>query len=469
MLRPSHLLALVLLASSLPASSEAADFHVDGYYRVRGRVYNSLSLTRDDEYSVGTTAYMQQRFRLEPHFGINPYIHLYSQVDLLDLSLFGSSPEVEQKDPWDQLAEGSGGTPNALTQTVLPGEDYESNIAVKRVWAEITTPYVDFRFGRMGNHWGLGVLANDGNCWDCDYGDTVDRVQVRGHVGPASLSLAYQTHAEGLVNANDDVQSFLFTGGYLSESHGLGLYLEYRSKPSEQFGALYADLWGRTRLGPLRLELEAALVYGKWNQGPVPLDPDTGAPLSALSYDELTLLSSGGALKADFSLSPFAAGVEVGYATGDHEISDTEVHTFTFDRDHDIALLLFEEPLPSLLDPTAFDDDGIQVSDTLDSTRMVTGNAVSNALYFTPYAQYDLRENVTARVSGALAWALTDNDRLTGEKTFYGVEADLDVKWRLYENFELGGRAAFLFPGDAFAAETRGFTFGGEARAILRF
>ena len=31
-------------------------------------------------------------------------------------------------------------------------------------------------FGRMGYHWGLGILHNGGNCLDCDYGDTYDRV-----------------------------------------------------------------------------------------------------------------------------------------------------------------------------------------------------------------------------------------------------------------------------------------------------
>ena len=30
--------------------------------------------------------------------------------------------------------------------------------------------------GRMGNHWGLGMLANGGDCLDCNGGDAVDRL-----------------------------------------------------------------------------------------------------------------------------------------------------------------------------------------------------------------------------------------------------------------------------------------------------
>ena len=41
----------------------------------------------------------------------------------------------------------------------------------------MSTPVGILRFGRMGSHWGLGMLRNDGNCLDCDFGDTVDRVQ----------------------------------------------------------------------------------------------------------------------------------------------------------------------------------------------------------------------------------------------------------------------------------------------------
>lgn len=470
-LRHSPPLLSALVAVLIPATAEAVDFRLDGYYRVRGRVYDSTSLTRadDEPYKLGTEAYLQHRLRLEPHLRINPFVNVYTQFDLLDLTHFGASPEVRQIDPWDELAAGTGGIPDTLTETVLPGEDYSSNIALKRAWAEVETRYVDFRFGRMGNHWGMGILANDGNCDRCDFGDTVDRVQVRGRVGPAQLSLAYQTHAEGLTNVGDDVQSLLFTGGYASELHGVGAYVEYRTKPSESFRGLYADIWGRARLGPLRLEIEAALVYGKWAGSPIPVDGETGEPLAPLSVEDLTILSSGGALRADLSMSPIAAGLEVGYATGDSDLTDTEVHTFSFDRDHDIALLLFQEPLPSLLTPDSFDEQDRQVAAEIDPDAVVTGTAVSNAFYVTPYFAYDIRENLTAKVQLAAAWALVRNERLTGEKSFYGVEIDADVSWRLFENFELGGRAAFLFPGDAFDDAHRAFTFGGEARAIVRF
>src|SRR5262249_32807841 len=52
----------------------------------------------------------------------------------------------------------------------------QDSIVVKRVYGEATTPLGILRFGRMGSHWGLGMVHNDGNCLDCDRGDTVDRI-----------------------------------------------------------------------------------------------------------------------------------------------------------------------------------------------------------------------------------------------------------------------------------------------------
>ena len=48
---------------------------------------------------------------------------------------------------------------------------------MKRAYGEVSTPVGILRFGRMGSQWGLGMLHNDGNCLDCDFGDNVYRIQ----------------------------------------------------------------------------------------------------------------------------------------------------------------------------------------------------------------------------------------------------------------------------------------------------
>ena len=64
--------------------------------------------------------------------------------------------------------------------TPAPGNRRRNDsFRAKRLWAEVTIPPIgQLRFGRMGNHWGLGMYQNDGNCLDCDYGNTVDRIML---------------------------------------------------------------------------------------------------------------------------------------------------------------------------------------------------------------------------------------------------------------------------------------------------
>jgi uncharacterized protein (TIGR04551 family) len=52
------------------------------------------------------------------------------------------------------------------------------SITVKRAWAEYVTPVGELRFGRMPDHWGLGMVHNAGDDFDGDYQSTVDRIQI---------------------------------------------------------------------------------------------------------------------------------------------------------------------------------------------------------------------------------------------------------------------------------------------------
>ena len=68
---------------------------------------------------------------------------------------------------------------------------------MKRVWAEFSTPVGELRFGRMPNHWGLGILNNAGDGYDDNYQSTIDRIQFTTGIKPLDL---YVTGAWDFVN-----------------------------------------------------------------------------------------------------------------------------------------------------------------------------------------------------------------------------------------------------------------------------
>ncbi len=443
----THTLAILLLVSlSVPGLAQAVDLHLEGYDRTRFYLYDTLSLDREGELSEENRAYFDQRLRLNPHLEVNPHVHVYGQLDALDLQIFGSDAGTLVTTGLTGATGDAYADPPQLTEGIVPPADYALAAVVKRVWGEIWTPYVDFRFGRMGNHWGMGVMVNDGNADNAFYGDTVDRVQVLGRIGPIQLSLAFDTYLEGLINEDDDIWGITFAGGFLSDVHSAGLYVHWRRMPADSWNTLYVDLWGRTRLGPLKVELEAALQYGKGN-------------LSSLNIENAELLGGGGAFTAGIEILPFGAEFQLGLATGDKDLDDEKIHTFTFDRDYDIALLLFENPMPSF----KLQGGGI------DESQAVTGMGVANCFYVKPSGYIDPLDNVRVRLDFIAARQLVDPDPdLEGDDLHLAVEVDLGATWRLYENFELAGTVGVMVPGPLYEPY-REAVFGTEIRGIIRF
>ena len=456
MRNPMHLrlIAVFLLVGAgllAPTPAAAVEFRLDGMYRFRANLFDTLSQDREDPDSEAVRSYLEHRLRLVPHIRLSPQVHVFVDLDIMDAMRFGqeaqSLPAAGQFQANGTLFQ----EPIALSGSVIPGSDYRESLFVRRAWVELYTPYVDVKIGRMASHWGMGLLANDGSCDTCDYGDIVDRVVIgTSRLDPVRISLAADMRSEGFINLDDDTHSFLLSGGYLGEVHKLGAYVRWTRQPSNKFNVLHGDLWAATRLGPLALELEALILWGQ-------------AESTELGVEDLKILAGGGAFDARLSINPWELGLQVGVASGDSNGQDNEWNTLVMDRDHDVALLMFEQPMPVFQHGENASDE----NQNIDASRQLTGEGVSNAFYLRPRFHIDIRENLRAGVMFVAAWPVV-KEAFAGDATSYGMEIDLDVRWQLYGSFELGARAGFFFPGAIYAG-AREFTFGGELRALVHF
>src|SRR5581483_6940192 len=70
-------------------------------------------------------------------------------------------------------------------------------IRIKRLWAEVTTPLGQLRFGRMPQNFGLGTLVNDGNKLNSDYGDNADELMFATRIAGHYIVPAYSFTASG--------------------------------------------------------------------------------------------------------------------------------------------------------------------------------------------------------------------------------------------------------------------------------
>jgi uncharacterized protein (TIGR04551 family) len=138
---------------------------VDGYLRMRGDYLKNLHLGFSDDPTLGggpfprplgcsapagspcddTLKTSNLRLRLEPSIQLSETIAVHTQLDLFDNVVLGDAGGFESQDA----------TAN--------------EIVLRRAWAEVATGLGHLKFGRMPDHFGLGIVSNSGRRADTDY------------------------------------------------------------------------------------------------------------------------------------------------------------------------------------------------------------------------------------------------------------------------------------------------------------
>jgi uncharacterized protein (TIGR04551 family) len=110
------------------------------------------------------------RFRYTPTLHLYEDLRIKLQLDVPDNLVLGSLPDGAKFDNNSPLR------PDIPKLAFTGGQAPPSDaLRIKQAYGEVTTFFGVLRAGRMASNWGLGMLANDGQCMDCDYGDTADR------------------------------------------------------------------------------------------------------------------------------------------------------------------------------------------------------------------------------------------------------------------------------------------------------
>jgi|HubBroStandDraft_1064217.scaffolds.fasta_scaffold04134_4 uncharacterized protein (TIGR04551 family) len=223
-----------------------------------------------------------------------------------------------------------------------------NSIEVKRVWGEYVTPVGQLRFGRMPSQWGLGMVDNAGDGIDSDYQTTTDRIMFI--TGLKSMDLYFggawdfiSTGPTATPGSNATTNAYSIYGGQpyntcnlcnvnewaafaarktnpdmqrLSLARGDvvvngGVYTKFRSQDLDVAGgatpqtidysstalanglevrrawAVTPDLWVQILWDKLRIEAEAAMIWGEIGNLPG-LNADVGNPVDIRQFGVAT-------------------------------------------------------------------------------------------------------------------------------------------------------------------------------------
>jgi hypothetical protein len=179
-----------------------------------------------------------------------------------------------------------------------------------------------------------------------------------------------------------------------------------------------------------------------------------GGDLDAVTND-VRLSAFGGTLSIGLDNDKAILGLAGGFGTGDSDDSDDTLKTFTFDRDFNMALILFEEDLPTLRAEVPNDTNGGR-----EYGAVRTGDALRNVIFLKPTVGYHLLPELKGTLSMfASQAAKLDSDETTAKG--YGLEFDAAVRYDPYPHTWVQARAGLWLPGKYFT-EYEDDTFGGD-------
>ncbi len=135
------------------------------------------------------------RLRLAPTFHITENLRIHTDVDLLPNTVLGDDPRHSFF---------RAGTPSPQRDIMDSSIGDPTPIQVREAYGEVSTFFGTFTAGRMLDHWGLGIMANDGNCTDCDWGDRVDRIAFRSRLFGTHVRVGYDMIDAGAITRSDD-------------------------------------------------------------------------------------------------------------------------------------------------------------------------------------------------------------------------------------------------------------------------
>lgn len=480
---------------------------IRGEYQLRGQLQSSFPMDPTlsflvanpgaREASLGQNGFFTNWLRVTPRLQIRESVEIAGQLDIAQGFVFGQTSRDVSSDQQPRDNMGDAGT------YLLP----------RWLFLSWRTKYGLWRIGMQGKHWGMGILANDGDhpsIWgDARLGSISERVlfgtKPLGEKSPWTVALAgdvvYRDAQARLYRGDVALQGVLAT--YVEKGpNQLGLFAVVRSQSTEKQSGTAGDLFKYSDdltagvvdvAGKFAAPVpgnpstfvygaaEGALVFGDTNMLRTPDQARTGQKTKLLSYGTAALVGLVHTAARDAAPKAGAPDhwgdlvgqVEVGYASGDADPYDGTEKRFTFDPNHRVGLLLFDEIMrwqtarasvaaqDPLLGNAQRPTPGVQL---LPSNGGVFGAQYVNPTFiWRPRHFWDLKAGaVVAQTTAdlvspyrlALDGAYVNYRGGSSKARDLGVEVDLGTEVRIPVQsgvLNLGAQGGVLFPGGAFA------------------
>ncbi len=381
-------------------------FQLDGYYWIHSNWVSDFALD-ETNFKDGLGWYLDHRLRLKPRLNIGKYVSVVVDVDALTGQIAGDTTQT-------------GASFLLLPRNQINGYKQAD---FRQGYIQIDTPVGRIMMGQMTSEWGLGILANGGedhknSFWDSRYGDLVERILFATRPFEAfskenwaknlylalGFDLVYRDENASLIDGDRAYQG-IFALFYRTANQEYGIYTAYRHqryKQGDMLKATAVDLFAKKAFDfkkwGLSLAFEGAGIFGS-----------TDHVVFERAKKGVDIMGFGFVFRTNFNIKALHLnpGLEIGFASGDKDPSDGTIHSFSFDPDYHIGMILFPQiigrmsarSVDRVLDPS------LMKTPPKGYDLAATNGAITNAFYLAPKLNYKLVKGLDLNFLGIVAFA----------------------------------------------------------------
>lgn len=457
----------------------AADIDWSGVYRFEYADFSQNSL---DDSNKNSKSYGIHFLSVRPKIIVNDGISILTRLDFLsNKSIDYANSQIGQT--WGGSDYGKSYNGNGGVNNVTRSQQINTNVKVREMYLKVEEEYGALLLGRAPFEFGLGMTHNAGLDPFDHWFDTRDMVAYKFYVGNMSFMPMVSRSYDRGPSTGDMNQEQLIEIIYDNQDAGakIGVLMERRnaakSVVEDTVNSTYASALnnGTAPIAVSKFETERTsfLLGRKWEtfQFQVEAAFEKGSTGYAKSIgDNIDLNGYGVAAEFDFTPknSKWSHSIWTGVASGDNPGS-TKFEGYQFDRNYDVAMLLFNHRLGQL----DFLRTNTIKNGLLDSGNTYDDEAISNASYLSYRAHYDWKEKW--KLSTAVVYAqLVDKVNSTSDmKKDLGLELDLKLTYLPRKNVQWVNEIGILSPGEAFkngsADLKNNISYGFSSKAAISF
>ncbi len=472
------LLFFTLLANSM---AWAGDLDWSGTYRIEG-----FKMENPDADGTGRNKqYILHHLVLRPKITAYDGLTINGRFDILNSGTYPQS-QIGQffgSGIANNPAVPAAGSSTSDNNNILSDRQSADMIAVNELYLTYVQEFGILTAGRAPLSFGLGMTYSAGRGAFDHWFDNRDLVSYKMAMGNISFTPTIAKVVEGDLAGGDDIDDYMIEVMYENPDTELKLGAMYRIRHAGASGnvapfGVFGD--GTTSpLGSAGFEGEYLnLFFSRWvgdsfkisleaatQEGETGVVPTAGGAVTMDAY--------GVALEIDWmpKTSAFHWGLKAGVASGDDANTVNTYEGFIFDRNYDVAFLLFNHPMGQF---DVFRTAALktpQSATNLASSR-ADEEAISNVMYVSPHFKYKWSDKFDTHFG--LTYAQLNSDPISGTTVdkAVGFEVDITLNYKPYDNVQWVNRFGIFSPGAAFEG---GGTFdpetvyGLETKAAITF